>query len=47
MVTYIRQRTALLVIDPITISSRRAASYGIASRPLQKQIVVFLICCRF
>ena len=45
-VTYDKQLSALLVIDPYNDSFLREANYGIASRLLQTQTVVFLIWCR-
>jgi hypothetical protein len=45
-VTYDKQLSALLAIDPYNDSFLREANYGIASRLLQTQTVVFLIWCR-
>lgn len=41
-----KEITALLGIDPYNDLFPREAKYGVASRLLQKQMIVFLICCK-
>jgi hypothetical protein len=43
---YHREITALVVVDPITISFRKAARYGLGFGPSQKRMTAFVICCR-
>jgi hypothetical protein len=46
-VTYEKEITALLVIDPYNDFISREARYGITFVLLQKRMTAFLICCRF
>ena len=46
-VTYVKQPLPFWWSIRTTISFQTEARFGIALRPLQKQMDVFLICCRF
>ena len=45
--TYDKEITALLVVDPYNDFISEGARYGTASRALPKRKTVFPICCKF